>query len=270
VNIHRINGPLDTNLHFGEKFTQFKVVSAVLKEKSEEANRLGDKQARPVRQENQAVDQPYSNDNGLTLRERPDTNALAYPDAPHQGVAQAELDLLREVIDVVEIGTFVTERNGRIICANLAAAEALGEQADTLVGYNLARDVSNEPRLDQWQRLTEWLDLGNAGLCEMMFGGRRWVVSVSPLAGGQLVLRLEKSPELSESSRRYLRQHYKLTPAELTVVDGLLTGKAPRLRAVEKGVAESTVRTQIKHALSKTRTRGISELILKICRYPVG
>jgi DNA-binding CsgD family transcriptional regulator len=246
------------------------VVSAVLKEESTGEDRLPDKHSGPAKREDMLGGQPNSHDNNLSLNGRHSGHPDVYPSGGRPGLPNVELDLLREVINVVEIGTFVAERSGSVICANAAAALAIEEESVNLVGYSLARDVANEPRADQWQRLIEWLDQGNSGLCEMMFGGRRWVVGVSPLAGGQLLLRLEKAPELSESSRRYLRQHYKLTPAELTVVDGLLTGKAPRLIAVEKGVAESTVRTQIKHALSKTRTRGISELILKICRYPVS
>lgn len=181
-----------------------------------------------------------------------------------------ELALLREVINSVETGTLVVERGGRIVCGNASAATALGLDSPGLLTCNLSRDTNDEYRADQWRRLLEWLDQGNSGLCELVFGGRRWVVGVSSLSTGEILIRLEKPPELSESSRRYLRSHYRLTPAELTVLNGLLTGQPPRRIADEKGVAESTVRTQIKHTLSKTRTRSISELILKVCRHPVG
>ncbi|MGB7301721.1 MAG: hypothetical protein WBD34_20555 [Burkholderiaceae bacterium] len=190
--------------------------------------------------------------------------------ADDQPIIPVDSNLFADLIGLVDFGIVVTAPEGNLTYLNPVAAQQLGVVAADVTGKMLSELGRNQAEESEWRRLLDGVARGGAGLFDLHLSDRWFAVAASTCANGTILIRFERPGELSAAARQFLSRQYRLTPAELIVVDGLLRGISPRGIAKEKGVAESTVRTQIKHALSKTRARGISELILKITRLPPG
>jgi DNA-binding CsgD family transcriptional regulator len=65
-----------------------------------------------------------------------------------------------------------------------------------------------------------------------------------------------------------LRQLYGLTPAEVEVANGILTGYSPNEIADLRRVSKGTVRNQIKAIMSKTDTDRQSDLVRLLMTLP--
>ena len=70
----------------------------------------------------------------------------------------------------------------------------------------------------------------------------------------------------SRPSRRWLRQLYGLTEAEIALAESLLAGEDVSGYAERKAISVHTVRTQLKSVLAKTETRRQGELIALMSR----
>lgn len=56
-----------------------------------------------------------------------------------------------------------------------------------------------------------------------------------------------------------------LSPAELQVVQAMVTGLSPKEVATERGTSIATVRTQLKRAKKKAAARTLNELVALVC-----
>jgi DNA-binding CsgD family transcriptional regulator len=109
---------------------------------------------------------------------------------------------------------------------------------------------------------------GRRRLLMLRFQARALAVAVVPVpgdaswddAGAQVMLLLGRRSACPLLTAQSFCCAHGLTPAESSVLDGLLSGLDPRRIAQQHGVALSTVRTQVASILAKTSTRRIQDL----------
>jgi len=72
------------------------------------------------------------------------------------------------------------------------------------------------------------------------------------------------------TSHDALHRWFDLSPAEAAVATGLMRGRSIAELAAELAISRHTVRTHVKHILSKTRTSRQGELISVLLRGPAA
>lgn len=116
------------------------------------------------------------------------------------------------------------------------------------------------------------LPAGCQGLASDGRGDEREMVAVVPLQGqaeaNVAMVTLARRGACSALVARLYCAHHRLTSAEADVLCDLLAGQDPGAIARRKGVAISTVRTQIARIREKARVGGIRELISATSQLP--
>lgn len=118
---------------------------------------------------------------------------------------------------------------------------------------------------------------GQRSLCELTTTSELWMaLAIVPLCDSYTNADTD-APVLILSSRsrhceRFTLAMYarssSLTQAEESILLGLYSGKSVDDIAVERGVADSTVRTQLRQLRAKTMTDSICDLLRKVAKLP--
>lgn len=208
----------------------------------------------------------------------------------------AEPSLLHAVLDCLAVPVVLTTREA-VVYLNRAAQNAITRGLTTLAIHGRRLDACAEPaRVAIHQAVHAALQLGMHQLLELPAARERRTPQDTPSAEGPTsvgemvaVVPLRFDPESKaaqdEVSRialimlarkepctdlvaRLLCAHHHLTSAEADVLRDLLAGQAPREIARRKGVAISTVRTQITRIREKAKVGGIKELLSATAQLP--
>lgn len=194
---------------------------------------------------------------------------------------------IEEVLDSLTQGVVLLGADGRVLLVNqVATALFASEKALKLTPRGLVAGIPSENR--QLNALIEGAiitgdgnGLHSGGAMAISRNGLRQPlqVLVTPLRGK--TLRLGKDVPVAAvfisdpdsrtlSNSAVFRQLYGLTPAEARLAHILASGDSLRDAAEKLGVAQSTLRSQLKSIFAKTNTNRQSELIRTLIMAPTG
>jgi DNA-binding CsgD family transcriptional regulator len=180
--------------------------------------------------------------------------------------------LLTQVLDELDYGLALVNRQGRLMLAN-HRARAMFEQAHGVCTLQLDRVVARHPLREEplARAIQAAAQQGRRGLVAVGDEQRPQSVAVVPLGGQpvQGVLLVFGKAQMCEalSVDHYARVH-GLTHAEGMVLAALCDGDTPSEVAQRFGVAVSTVRSQIAAIRQKTQCSSIRELVRRVAVLP--
>lgn len=176
--------------------------------------------------------------------------------------------LLHAVLHELGFGVALVDMEGKLQCLNWQA-QALLKSAPKQPGELLLPDLRDADQ-EVWMYALESAARGERSMLQVRLADGPVALSVTGCQGypDLAIVMFERRSFVDSLSMQYLVREFRLTPAEQRVVRGLMRGDVPKQIAQGQGIAVSTIRTQIKHTLSKMDARGIYDLILKIARLP--
>jgi len=182
-------------------------------------------------------------------------------------------DLLSWVIDAVDIGLMLVARDGRMRMANRAAIRhcGVGRTCRLVDGFVRPSQPADDPA---FRRALADAALGRRSL--LTLGPRQSLTPIAfvPAARGRdpespdALLIFGKHEVCAPLSVHFFAREHGVTSAESAVLAALCNGASPRQIASERGIALSTVRTQIQNIRQKTGARNISDLLRVASRLP--
>ena len=205
------------------------------------------------------------------------TGPVGGPPRPVAGLPAA---CLQAVIDALDIGVLVSDERGRLLLANAAARRELAEGGVLQLTADGALEVCGGAGLLLLRRAVHAAALARAyQLVPLRRGERQLLVSVQPVQPVQpvrvgdgappcallLLGRRRLCPELAVQE---LGRLYNLTAAERTVLASLLTGLPVGAMARARGVAVSTVRSQVAALRAKFGVRRIDDITRLVAELP--
>ena len=193
------------------------------------------------------------------------------PSAQDDGAASSSAPsdvLLQHLLDTLDHALILLDGVDRPIRLNRMAIELIDAgRAPVLIG-----PIVEPYRATDRARWTEALITarqGAGGLLVMNAPASDVMVAFTPLgASGAVMVSFERLPLCEAVAGHAYRRAIGLTDAESRVLDGLLRSLSPKRIAQRHGVAESTVRTQIRSVLAKAGCRGVRELVLQVSQLP--
>ncbi len=200
-------------------------------------------------------------------------SGLAQPRG-HGGAASAHSSWFMAMLDEVDYGMLLVLRDGRVVHLNCIAEETLlDEHALVLEGERVSAR-----RLSDAEKLRDALEASaSRGLRRLLtIGGPACIstVAVIPLPatvpGSEpaSLLVLGKRRVCEDLSVQWFARTHELTPGEIEVLSALCAGDTPVAIAKRRGVAVSTVRSQVAAIRVKTRADSVSALVRRVASLP--
>jgi len=196
------------------------------------------------------------------------------------GVAEARAAGAEAMADASTTPTFLLNGESEVLHANSAARQLLKDSDGflTRLGFLIAAKPAMRASfraLIQQTQARGW-SLGGVAApksfaLERTSHKRPLQLLAAPISGYRVgaVLLLATDPDKPVVLRDdVLRTHYKLTPAEIEIANGLLTGYALEEIAALRQVSVSTIRDQVKSILAKTNTGRQTELVALLVTLP--
>jgi DNA-binding CsgD family transcriptional regulator len=177
------------------------------------------------------------------------------------------------VLDEVDIGLMLVDEAGRVLMANRSALRSCGAGGACRVLDGLVHPArpSDEPAFRH--ALAEARD-GRRSLLTLLQDADVTPVAFIPAAGRQApdapaaLLIFGKREVCAPLSVHFFAREHGVTGAETAVLAALCNGCSPRQIADQRGIALSTVRTQIQNIRQKTGARSIGDLLRVASRLP--
>jgi DNA-binding CsgD family transcriptional regulator len=177
------------------------------------------------------------------------------------------------MLDQVDYGMLLVHNDGGLIHMNSVAREALNDE------HALYADQQRigARRADDAQRLADALRAAARGLRRLLTLGApacTGSVAVIPLpaidaaAESATLLVLGKRRVCADLSVQMFARTHDLTPGEVDVLAALCLGDKPSAIAHRRGVALSTVRSQVANIRIKTRAGSVSALVRQVASLP--
>ncbi|MBC7728292.1 MAG: helix-turn-helix transcriptional regulator [Microbacteriaceae bacterium] len=193
------------------------------------------------------------------------------PPGPASGLPN---ELLQGVIDALDIGVLVCDERGRLLLANAAARRELDTGGVLQLTPEGALNVCRGTGLLVLRRAVHAASLARSyQLVPLRSGDRQLLVSVQPVQAAEgaapcallLLGRRRLCPDLAVQE---LGRLYALTAAERDVLASLLAGISVAVLARGRGVAVSTVRTQVAALRAKFGVRRIDDITRLVAELP--
>jgi DNA-binding CsgD family transcriptional regulator len=174
----------------------------------------------------------------------------------------------------LDIGVMVCDARGRLMLANDAAQHQLASGGVLRLGADGALDVAGGAGLLMLRRAVHAASLaGSYQLVPLRHGERSLMVAVQPVRAADahqpcallLLGRRRLCPELAVQE---LGRLFDLTLAERDVLCSLLAGTRVGAMARERGVALSTVRTQVAALRAKFGVRRVDDITRLVAELP--
>ena len=199
------------------------------------------------------------------------SSVLPEPPARLDGVASSSATsdvLLQHLLDSLDHALVLLDDADRPIRLNRLAIELVDARRAPLVIGPIVEPFRAADRA-RWSAALHTARQGIGGLLVLNAPSGDVMVAVTPLGGaGAVMVSFERLPLCEAVAGHAYRRAIGLTEAESRVLDGLLRSLSPKRIAQRHGVAESTVRTQIRSLLTKAGCRGVRELVLHVSRLP--
>ena len=184
---------------------------------------------------------------------------------------------LQGVIDALDVGVLVCDERGRLLLANAAARRELAEGGVLQLTADDMLDVCGGAGLLLLRRAVHAASLVRAyQLVPLRRGDRQLMVSVQPVQPVRTadalppcaLLLLGRRRLCAELAVQELGRLYDLTAAECKVLASLLVGTSVAAMARGRGVAVSTVRTQVAALRAKFGVRRIDDITRLVAELP--
>ncbi|MFT4194403.1 helix-turn-helix transcriptional regulator [Ottowia sp.] len=198
---------------------------------------------------------------------------------PHPPVKTAKADDLQpgfalRLLDEIDYGLVVVDVQGSIQHANHLARHELATGRLLFSNQDGAVVACNAQLGEQLMAAIQGAAKGRRRLLYLTHGGHCLPVAVIPLvhefegprASVMLVMARQRVGD-NLALQMFAREHC-LTPTEESVLRALCDGREVDEIAVQHGVAESTVRTQVRSLRSKTGAHGIRQLVQSVLALP--
>jgi DNA-binding NarL/FixJ family response regulator len=200
------------------------------------------------------------------------------------GFKQAEAAVFAQTLDALSAAVFLLDAGGRVVHANtvahelLEACDVLRAGADRLVAVNVQTDQVLNAAIAAAAHGD--MAVGTTGIALPLVGrsGAHHVAHVLPLqsglraqseraSGASVALFVRRVGMECRPSSDLVRQTYKLTPAELRVLFGIVeVGGVPDV-AAKLGVAETTIKTHLGRVFAKTGTSRQADLVKLVAAF---
>lgn len=197
---------------------------------------------------------------------------------PHQPVETEKADdlhpsFLLRLLDEIDYGLVVVSTQGRVQHANHLARQemAAARVLEGAVGQALV--ACNASAARQLMAAIQGALQGRRSLLCLSHDGHELPIAVIPLAhaleGPASVLLVMARQRASDNLvlQMFAREHH-LTPTEESVLRALCDGRDVEEIAMHRGVAESTVRTQVRSLRDKTGAAGMRQLVQRVMALP--
>jgi DNA-binding CsgD family transcriptional regulator len=181
---------------------------------------------------------------------------------------------LHATLDLMEHAVFTLSVGGTLIDCNRAADAMLMRQDALMMRQRrlVARDGHDDAALQAALRAAGAREGGEGGVLLLhREEGAPYLLSLAPVwteQARQLVLIVTDPDSRDTSLSSRIRALYGLTRAEAEIVTALCDGSALEQLSQERGVALSTVRTQMKAIYLKMDCSRQSELVARVARLP--
>jgi DNA-binding CsgD family transcriptional regulator len=192
-----------------------------------------------------------------------------------QGTARVTSIGVKSILDQIDYGMVLVDRNGPIHLNRAARAELDDPQYPLRLEAGRLRAVNGSQDRQLCDAIDDALRGTRRRLMSLDGAGKSLPVAVVPLASdsheigeGLALVVLGKRQLCSQLTEQWFCRSHGLTPAESAVLGGLLAGNRPSFIAQQNGVAISTVRTHLASIRSKTATGGIRELMMTAAALP--
>lgn len=196
--------------------------------------------------------------------------------APREGshsVGARASSVLWSVLDEIDYGLLVVSPHGLLRHANHLARHELARQRFLRLDGDRVQSCSEDtaPLLDQGVRIAA---RGRRHMHTLKYGDDGLSIAFVPLthpyadAPGDVLLMLSRILCTQGLALSFFSREHKLTPAEEDVLRGLCKGMDVSEIAQAHGVAESTIRTQVRSLRDKTRHDSIRALLQTVFALP--
>ena len=181
---------------------------------------------------------------------------------------------LRAALDALDTGVMVSDARGHLLMANQAARGELADGRVLCLTADGALDVSAGVGLLALRRAVHGAALGHSHqLVPLRHAERALMVAVQPLRTLEVdqpcaLLLLGRRGLAPELAVQQLGRLYELTSAEQGVLTGLLAGARIEAMARARGVAVSTVRTQVAALRAKFGVRRVEDITRLVAELP--
>jgi DNA-binding CsgD family transcriptional regulator len=194
------------------------------------------------------------------------------------GFKQAEAAAFKQTLDALSAAVFLLDAGGRIVHANSAghelldASDVLRVTGDRLVAVNAETELMLNTAITAAVHGDLTVDASGIALPLLARRGTHHIGHVLPLrsglraqseraSGASVALFVRRVGMECRPSSDLVRQTYKLTPAELRVLFGIVeVGGVPDV-AASLGVAETTIKTHLGRVFEKTGTSRQADLV---------
>ncbi|MBV8508999.1 MAG: LuxR family transcriptional regulator, partial [Xanthobacteraceae bacterium] len=200
------------------------------------------------------------------------------------GFKQAEAAVFAQTLDALSAAVFLLDLGGRVVHANtvghelLDACDVLRAAADRLVAVNAQTDQVLNAAITAAARGDMAVGTTGIALPLVARSGAHHIAHVLPLrsglraqseraSGASVALFVRRVGMECRPSSDLVRQTYKLTPAELRVLFGIVEfGGVPDV-AAKLGVAETTIKTHLGRVFAKTGTSRQADLVKLVAAF---
>ena len=198
----------------------------------------------------------------------------AHPPVKTEKADDLQPGFVLRLLDEIDYGLVLVDAQGRIQHANHLARHELATGRLLFTGQNGAVMGCNALLGDQLMEAIRGAAKGRRRLLYLTHGEHCLPVAVIPLvnelegpqASVMLVMARQRVGD-NLALQMFAREHC-LTPTEESVLRALCDGREVDEIAVQHGVAESTVRTQVRSLRSKTGAHGIRQLVQSVLALP--
>lgn len=202
--------------------------------------------------------------------------ALAISDALDIRTLRSEL--LEKTLDALVAGVFLTARDGRVVYMNAAAERQIKTGNSIRIMNNRISPTDPKARaalskaIDEASRADIDMGMNEHSLAIPDMDGAGYVATLLPVDRGQrhsvlapfaasVAVFMQDPAQAPLMPGEAFARLYKLTGAELRVLQALAQGLSGKEAADMLGISEATVRTHLQHIFSKTDTLRQSDLL---------
>lgn len=194
--------------------------------------------------------------------------------APHDAGAGVGADALLAALDALDTGVLVCDARGRLLVCNHAARRELADGGLLRLGHDAMLDVAGGGGLLALRRAVHGAAFDHSHqLVPLRHADQCLMLAVQPLrstdGGPPRVLLLTGRRGLCPNlALQHFGRVYALTPAEVSVLGGLLDGVRIGDMARARGVKLSTVRTQVAALRAKLGVQRVDDITRLVAELP--
>lgn len=173
--------------------------------------------------------------------------------------------MMAHVLDELDLGVVVADATGRVRFANRSAVRVCDRGTPCRIVQGVVKPAHEHEELGFARALRQAAD-GRRSLMTMEHEGVARFLAFVPVRDEMhgepgVLLLLGRAQVCGALSVEFFARQYGVTTAESAVLSALCNGKSPRVIAEQRGIAVSTVRTQISRIRQKTGARSITDLL---------